>query len=113
LLAEKISEDDYRVMMGDHQLVEAAKLPAQILAAVRKMQPGQVSSIIQVDRVFTIVRLNKHVPAGMRKFADVRDALRQQLQRQNVERLRAELNHLLRKGARIEEYQKEKSTAGS
>jgi len=104
LLAEKISEDDYRVMMGDHQLVDAAKLPSQILAAVRKMQPGQVSGIIQVERVFTIVRLNKHVPAGMRKFADVRDALRQQLKRQKVERLRAELNRRLHKGARIEEY---------
>jgi parvulin-like peptidyl-prolyl isomerase len=104
VLAEKISEDDYRVMMGDHQLVEAAKLPSQILAAVRKMKPGQVSGIIQVERVFTIVRLNKHVPAGMRTFADARDALRQQLQRQSVERLRAELNRRLRKGARIEEY---------
>jgi parvulin-like peptidyl-prolyl isomerase len=104
LLAEKISEDDFRVMMGDHQLVDAAKLPSQILAAVRKMQPGQVSGIVRVERVFTIIRLNKHVPAGMRKFADVKDALRQQLQRQNVERLRAELNRQLRKGARIEEY---------
>ena len=104
LLAEKISEDDYRVMMGDHQLVEAAKLPSQILAAVRKMQPGQVSGIIQVERVFTIVRLNKHVPAGMKKFSAVKNGLRQQLQRRNVERLRAKLNRQLRKGAKIEEY---------
>lgn len=104
LLAEKISEDDFRVMMGDHQLVEAAKLPAQILDAVRKMQPGQISGIIQIERVFTIVRLNKHVPAGMKKFADVRGALRQQLQRNNVEQLRAALNRRLHKGARIEEY---------
>src|SRR6266545_2852436 len=29
LLAEKISEDDYRVMMGDHKTVEAGKLPAE------------------------------------------------------------------------------------
>lgn len=104
LLAEKISEDDFRVMMGDHQLVEAAKLPAQILGAVRKMQPGQVSGIIQIERVFTIVRLNKHVPAGMKDFAEVKDALRQQLQRNNVEKLRAELNRHLHKGARIEEF---------
>jgi hypothetical protein len=104
LLAEKISEDDYRVMMGDHRLVEAARLPPQILAAVRKMQPGQVSGIVRIERVFTIIRLNKHVRAGMKKFADVREALRRQLQRQSLERLRAGLNRRLRKGARIEEY---------
>lgn len=104
VLAEKISEDDYRVMMGDHGLVDSAKLPSQILAAVQKMQPGQVSGIIQIERVFTIVRLNKHVPAGMKKFADVKDALRHRLQTRNVERLRAELNRRLRKDAKIEEY---------
>jgi len=104
LLAEKISEDDYRVMMGDHGLVAAAKLPPQILEAVRKMQPGQVSSIIQIDRVFTIVRLNKHIPAHMKKFDEVENALRMQLQREKVEQLRAALNHRLRKGAKIEEY---------
>jgi peptidyl-prolyl cis-trans isomerase SurA len=103
LLAEKISEDDYRVMMGDHGMVAAAKLPPQILAAVRKMQPGQVSDIIQVENVFTFVRLNKHVPAGMKTFADVSDALRRELQTQNAERLRAALNLRLRKRAKIEE----------
>jgi parvulin-like peptidyl-prolyl isomerase len=104
VLAEKISEDDYRVMMGDHKLVDEAQLPSQILEAVRKMQPGQVSGIIQIERVFTIVRLNKHVPAGMRKFADAKGALRQELEVKKVERLRAELNRRLRKGAKIEEF---------
>jgi parvulin-like peptidyl-prolyl isomerase len=103
LLAERISDDDFRVMMGDHRLVETAKLPDQILDVVHNMQPGQVSNIVQVDEVFTIVRLNKHVPASMRRFAEVRNALRQELETQNTERLRAELNLQLRKGAKIEE----------
>lgn len=104
LLADKISEDDYRVMMGDHRLMPASKLPAPILAAIQKMQPGQVSGIVQVDEVFAIVRLNQHVPAGMTRFADVRDNLRQELQKQNAERLRAELNDRLRKSAKIAEF---------
>ncbi len=43
LLAEKISEDDYRVMMGDHKAVDRAKLPPPVLQAVLTMQtrPGQ------------------------------------------------------------------------
>jgi peptidyl-prolyl cis-trans isomerase SurA len=101
LLAQSISDDDYRVMMGDHGLVDAAKLPAQILAAVRKMQTGQVSGVIQVGQVFTIVRLNKHVPAHTRTFAEVKGAVLQQLHTRKVERLRAELNQRLRKGAHI------------
>ena len=103
LLAEKISEDDYRVMMGDHRLMEATKLPPQLLAAVKKMQPGQVSDLIQVEQIFTVVRLNQHVPAGIQKFSDVRDSLLQNLQKQNVERLRTGLDSRLRRGAKIEE----------
>jgi parvulin-like peptidyl-prolyl isomerase len=103
LLAEKISEDDYRVMMGDHRIVPAAKLPPEILTTVRKMQPGQVSDVVQVEQVFTIIRLNKHVAAGTTPFGEVRDALRQELQGQNAERLRAALNQQLRRAAKIEE----------
>jgi parvulin-like peptidyl-prolyl isomerase len=103
MLAEKISEDDYRVMMGDHRLVEAAKLPPQLLATVQKMQPGQVSGIITIEQVFAIVRLIKHVPAGTKGFDEVKDPLRQNLQQQKTERLRAELNGRLRQGAKVEE----------
>jgi peptidyl-prolyl cis-trans isomerase SurA len=104
ILAEKISEDDFRVMMGDHQLVEAVKLPSPILDAVKKMQLGQVSGIIQVDQVFTIVRLNKHVSPGVQKFAAVSDVVRQELRTRKVERLRDELNRRLRENAKIEEF---------
>jgi len=103
LLAEKISQDDYRVMMGDHRLLDRAKLPPQILTVVEQMRPGQVSDVVQVEQVYTIVRLNNHVPTGMQKFVDVKDSLRQYLQKQNVERLRAGLNSRLRKDAKVEE----------
>jgi peptidyl-prolyl cis-trans isomerase SurA len=103
LLAEKISEDDYRVMMGDHKTVEAGKLPAEIAEAVRKMQPGQVSDILQVEQVYTIVRLNGHTPEGMQKFVDVKDTLRQRMRQNKAEELRAGLNQRLRKNAKVEE----------
>ena len=40
LLAEKISEDDYRVNMGDHKVVPADKLPPQVIKAFQAMKPG-------------------------------------------------------------------------
>ena len=103
LLAEQISEDDYRVVMGDHRLVVGSMLPPPVLNAVKKMKPGEISDVFQVDNVYTIVRLNKHLPAGLQKFDDIRDSLRVYLQKQRVEKLRAELNIRLRKTAKIEE----------
>jgi parvulin-like peptidyl-prolyl isomerase len=103
LLAEKISEDDYRVVMGDHKLLDRSRLPEQILNVIEKMQPGQVSDVIQVDQVYTIIRLNNHVAAGMRTFTEIKDSLREYLRKQNVERLRSGLNVRLRQRATIEE----------
>jgi peptidyl-prolyl cis-trans isomerase SurA len=40
LLAEKVSEDDFRVNMGDHKAVGRDKLPPQIVKALLAMQAG-------------------------------------------------------------------------
>ena len=80
LLAEKISEDDYRVMMGEHKSVDRDKLPPQVVSAALALQSGQVSGLIQVDQALTIVRLIAHNPGGMQKFEDVKDSLTAQLQ---------------------------------
>jgi parvulin-like peptidyl-prolyl isomerase len=103
LLAEKISEDDYRVMMGDHRAVKAAEMPPEILAAASKMHPGEVSSLLQAEGVFTIVRLNAHNPSRMQPFGDAEPVLRAQLRSSKAERVRRELDARLRKNAKIEE----------
>lgn len=103
MLAEKISEDDYRVMMGDHKGVDVSRLPAQVVEALRKLQPGQMTDLIQVEQAFTIVRLNAHNPAGMQKFEEVKDNLRQSMQHNRTEELRSGLRQRLQKSAKIEE----------
>ncbi len=102
VLAEKISEDDYHVMMGDHHAVERAKLAPSVLAALDKMQPGQVTDILQVDTIYTIVRLNQHTPAGQRKFEDVKESLKQQLEKSKTNQIRASLGKKLREKAKVE-----------
>ena len=102
LLAEKISEDDYRVMMGEHKSVDRDKLPPQVVNAALALQPGQVSDLIQVDQALTIVRLIAHNPGGMQKFEDAKDSLRQQLQRMKAEQLRSGLDKKLRATAKVE-----------
>ncbi|MBZ5705972.1 MAG: peptidylprolyl isomerase [Acidobacteriia bacterium] len=102
VLAEKMSEDDYRVMMGDHKAVAHAKLAPQMVQALSALQPGQVTDIIQVEQIYTIVRLNKHVPAGKTKFEDVKDQLKKELEQKKTNQLRAALGKKLRQNAKIE-----------
>jgi len=104
LLAEKISEDDYRVMMGDHRAIVKTKLPPPVLQAALSMQPGQVSDLISLEgNAYTIVRLNAHIAAGEKKFDDVKEDLRHQLQRNKIEELRRNLDARLKKNAKVEE----------
>ena len=102
LLAEKVSEDDFRVNMGDHKAVEKDKLPPQVVKALTAMKPGQVSDLILVEQAYTIIRLNAHTLAKRQPFDDVKAELRTELQKSKYERLRAALNQRLRENAKVE-----------
>jgi len=103
LLAEKISEDDYHVNMGDHHLVAREKLPPEMLKQAVAMQPGQVSSLIQAGSFYLIFRLYSHIPAGRVAFSEVKDHLMSDLQKTKYDRLRGELDKRLRLHAKVEE----------
>ena len=103
VLAEKISEDDFRVMMGDHQAADRAKLPPPVVKALLALQPGQVSGLVAFDaNDCTILRLTSHIPAGMQKFEAIQEALRDQLAKEKNEQLRSALAAKLSRNARIE-----------
>jgi PPIC-type PPIASE domain/SurA N-terminal domain len=102
LLAEKLSEDDFRVNMGDHKAVGRDKLPPQIVNAALTMQAGQVSGLIPIENAFTIFRLNAHNPATKQPFAEVKADLRTELQKSKYERLRSSFAKQLRAKAKIE-----------
>ena len=102
LLAEKVSEDDFRVNMGDHKAVDKDKLPPQVVKALQAMRPGQVSDVIQIDQAYTIIRLNAHTPAGKQSFEKVKAGLRTDLQKSKYEQLRVALDKRLRSSAKVE-----------
>src|SRR5579863_652198 len=102
LLAEKLSEDDFRVNMGDHKAVGRDKLPPQVVTPALAMQTGQVSDIVQIENAFTIFRLNVHSPAGKQNFAEVQVDLQTELQKSKYEQLRSNLARRLRAKAKIE-----------
>jgi peptidyl-prolyl cis-trans isomerase SurA len=102
LLAEKVSEDDYRVMMGNHKAVARTQLPPQVADALLKLKDGQITGILQVEQAYTIVRLNKHIAPGTFKFEAVKDQIKKDLQASKTNQLRAALDKKLRENASIE-----------
>ena len=102
LLAEKLSEDDFRVNMGDHKAVAADKLPPQMVKTLRAMHTGEITGLIQVETAFTILRLNAHTPPHKRPLAEVKSELKTDLQKSKYEKLRSNLAKQLRAKAKIE-----------
>ena len=102
LLAEKMSDDDWHVNMGDRRAVESEKLPPSVVKAALAMKPGQVSDLIQIGPNYTLFRLNAHTPAGVSPFSEVKAKLMTDLQKQKTEQLRSSLDQKLRKTAKIE-----------
>jgi hypothetical protein len=103
LLAEKISDDDYRVMEGQHKPTPVDQLAPQVLKVLQGMKAGDVSDLIQLDQAYTIVRLNVHTVAGESKFEDVKAQLEKELPQMKKNQLREALDKKLRQNAKIEE----------
>ena len=104
-LAEKISEDDYHVNLGDHHLVERDKLPAEMLKQATSLKLGQISNLIQVGDFYFLFRLYGHVPAGYTAFPEIKTKLMGDLQKTKYDRLRGDLGKRLRLHAKVEEVQ--------
>jgi peptidyl-prolyl cis-trans isomerase SurA len=102
LLAEKVSEDDFRVNMGDHKPIGFDQLPPEIVKIAKAMKPGDVSDLIQLGSAYTIFRLVAHTPAGKVPFVEAKPKLQKELQEQRTEQVRAALGKTLRAGAKIE-----------
>lgn len=102
LLAEKLSDDDFHVKMGDHKSQEAKNLPPPIVEAAAKMKVGDVSELIVLDGNYTIFRLESRTPAGTTPFNDVKAQLQSDMQKEKTQQIRSALNQKLRKSATIE-----------
>jgi peptidyl-prolyl cis-trans isomerase SurA len=102
LIAEQLSEDDWRTKLGDRGTMEVKDLPPEVARAARTMKPGEVSDAIQVGTAWVVIRLNAHTPAGRTPFAQAKTKLQAELRKQKREQVRSALNQNLRKTAKIE-----------
>jgi parvulin-like peptidyl-prolyl isomerase len=103
LLAEKVSEDDFRVNMGERHVVKSEDLPPEVVKVAQKMKAGEVSGLIPLGTAWTIIRVNGHTPPGKATFAAAKATLMGDLQKRKFEQLRVGLDKRLHAGAKIEE----------
>ncbi len=104
MLAEKVSEDDYRVNLGLHKAAEASTLPPEIVQVLKNMQPGQISDVMALGGGFTFMRFMEHVPPGVKSFDEVKDGLLKAMQQDREEGLRSALDKRLRGQSKIEMF---------
>lgn len=102
LIAQQLSEDDWRTRLGDRGPLEVKNLPPEVARAARALKPGQVSDAIQVGSAWVVIRLNAHTPAGKTTFDQAKTKLQAELRKQKREQIRSALNQTLRKNAKIE-----------
>jgi peptidyl-prolyl cis-trans isomerase C len=102
LLAEKVSEDDWRVMMGDHKSIHRGRMPAAVEKAVFTMKPGQVSDLIDTGDSLCIARVNEREETKLVPFTEVRSSLKSQLEVEKEQAVRSALEARLKRTAKVE-----------
>jgi len=102
LLAEKISDDDYRVMMGQHKPMPVEQIAPQVVKELRAMKSGDVSDLLEVGSIYTVIRLQEHALAGKKSFEEVKAQLEKELPKNKREQLREAFDLKLRQSAKIQ-----------
>ena len=100
-LAEKASEDDWHVMMGDHKEIFRGNMPPEVEKVAFSMKPGTVSDLIKTENSWCIVRLNAHAEVRLLPYEEVRVAIRQDMESKRKTAAHDQLESRLRKSATI------------
>jgi peptidyl-prolyl cis-trans isomerase SurA len=78
-LAHKYSDDSSKNQGGELGWFEPADILDQILAAVRPLQPGQISQVVRSSHGFHILKLEAHETPGVQPLAQVKHQIRENL----------------------------------
>jgi parvulin-like peptidyl-prolyl isomerase len=78
LLAEKVSEDEWHVMMGDHKLVHRGEVDPQF-EVIYSMKPNETTGLIESSEGVHILRVNEHQAQRQMPFPEIKDRLRKDI----------------------------------
>lgn len=101
-LAEKYSDDFYKVKGGDLGWVHRGRLEPDFEKVAFSLPVGKVSEPFRTQYGYNLIKVEGKQPAQQMKFADLRVMLKAQLEEERARELRAAWVDELKKGARIE-----------
>lgn len=98
------SDDRYRVKGGDLGLIHSGRLVADLEAAVRELEVGELSGVVQTIYGYHIVRVEEKKEPEQLSYEEVEDKIKRQLSAKRSEQNRKNLIERLRAEAEIEVY---------
>jgi peptidyl-prolyl cis-trans isomerase C len=102
VLAEKVSEDEWRVMMGDHKWTHRGEVDPQF-ELIFSMKNGETSGVLESREGFHILRVNDHQQQRQMTFVEMHDRLRKELEMKRREERAEQFENALHKNAKIVE----------
>jgi peptidyl-prolyl cis-trans isomerase SurA len=78
-LAKRYSDDDSKAQGGELGVFGPDDIMDEILAAIKNLQPGQISEIVRTKHGFHIVKVEQHAVAGLKPLAVVKEDIRNHL----------------------------------
>lgn len=102
ILAEKVSEDPWKVMMGDHKWTHRGQVDPQF-EPIFSMKPGESTGILESKEGFHILRVNDRQPQRQMTFKEMQVSLRKELEATRKTERAEQFEKALRKNADIGE----------
>jgi len=101
-LAEQLSQDDWRVMMGDHGWVHRGTVTPDLEQPLFSMKKGEISGVVESSSGYIILRANDYQPKRQMPFAEMAASIRQRLETEGREKRSKEFEQLLRSKAEVQ-----------
>jgi parvulin-like peptidyl-prolyl isomerase len=101
-LAEQLSQDDWRVMMGDHGWVHRGTVTPDLEQALFSLKKGETSAVVETTTGYLILRANDYQPRRQMLFSEMAASIRQRLQTEQRDKRAKEFEQLLRTKGKIE-----------
>jgi peptidyl-prolyl cis-trans isomerase C len=102
VLAEKFSEDEYRVIMGMHKPAHKGSMDPAFEKFVLTLKQGEIAGPVESSIGYHIIRLEKHQAAHPLTYAEARAGIRKSLEKDKLNARNKSFHESLRKNARIE-----------
>jgi peptidyl-prolyl cis-trans isomerase SurA len=78
-LAKRYSDDDSKAQGGELGVFGPDDILDEILAAIKTLQPGQISEVVRSKHGFHVIKVEEHEVPGVRPFAVVKEDIRNHL----------------------------------